>query len=205
MFPAHGIHSEEGELLNSESQYRWVVDGVDGTIDLRTGYTDHFSFCIALADMRRRRPIVGVVNAAARNGGEFYSAADGEGAFCNDEPIHVSLLENVNQVLMGVDSGKHDRAAHLPYLEKLLGPDGISCPMSTGCASVPLCLVASGVLHAYLATSLEPEDMAAAVVIIREAGGKVTNLKGDEWRLGDGSILAANPVLHYNLIQLLGI
>jgi myo-inositol-1(or 4)-monophosphatase len=70
---------------------------------------------------------------------------------------------------------------------------------------VCLALVASGGLDAYLATSLNPEDMAAAVVIIREAGGKVTNLKSFEWKLGDESILAANPELHKKLFEFFGL
>jgi len=200
-FPGHGIHSEEGAPVNLGSWFRWYVDGVDGTIGFLSGYTDHFAFSMGLGD--RGRPIVGVVNAVGR--GELYTAKQGGGAFCNGNQIHVSDLEDLHRVLMGVDSGKHHRTAHLRYMERLLQPDGIACPMCTGCASVPLCLVASGVLHAYLATSLEPEDMAAAVILIREAGGLVTNLNGKEWQLGDGSILAANPVLHGKLLKLLGL
>lgn len=198
-FPEHGILSEEGSPKKSETEFTWVVDAVDGTINLRTGLTDHFSVCLALC--QGRVPIIGVIFAPKRD--ELYAAETGKGALCNGEKIQVSDLKNINQVLMNVDSGKHGRTAHLPHLEKLLASNGITCPMATGCASVPLVLVAKGVLHAYLATSLEPEDMAAAVCIIREAGGKVTNLKGKEWQLGDQSILTANPELHQKLFNFL--
>ena len=73
--------------------------------------------------------------------------------------------------------------------------------MQSACASVPLCLVAKGNLHAYLATSLLPWDMAAAVCIIREAGGRVTHLDGSDWKLGGRSILACNPELHGKLLE----
>ncbi|MCX6702381.1 MAG: hypothetical protein NTW60_00720 [Candidatus Wolfebacteria bacterium] len=200
-FPAHNILSEEGDPHLVGSDFTWVVDGVDGTIGFATGYTDHFAFCAGLCE--GSNPILGVVNAPKR--AEFYSAEKGKGAFCNEQPIRVSTLTDLNKVLMGCDSGKHNRTAHLPYLEKLLGPNGITCPFMTGCASVPLCLVASGVIHAYMATSLNPEDMAAAVIIIREAGGKVTNREGKEWNLGDPSILAASPELHEKLMKFLGL
>ena len=198
-FPDHNIWSEETALREKGSKFTWIIDAVDGTIGLRTGITDHFAVCIALYE--DKIPIVGVINAVKRR--ELYTAERGKGAFCNGSPIRVSELTNINQVLMGVDSGKQERTKHLPYLEKLLEPGGISCYLSTGCASVPLCLVASGVMHAYLATSLEPEDMAAVICLIREAGGKVTNLKGKEWQLGDKSILTANSELHQKLFNFL--
>ncbi|PIR88021.1 MAG: hypothetical protein COU10_01420 [Candidatus Harrisonbacteria bacterium CG10_big_fil_rev_8_21_14_0_10_45_28] len=198
-FPEHNILSEESAPRRKKSLFTWVIDPVDGTINLRTGVTDHFSVCIAFCE--NKTPILGVINAPKRK--EFYRAERNKGAFCNDLPIYVSETKDISPILMGVDSGKHDRAKHLPYLKKLLSPGGITCFLSTGCASVPLSLVARGTLDAYLATSLEPEDMAAAVVIIREAGGKVTNLQGKEWQLGDKSILATNPYLHKKLIKFL--
>jgi len=202
-FPDHDVHSEEGTIVLKGARYTWVCDPVDGTINLVTGFTDCVAFCLALCE--DKQSILGVVNAPLRDGGELYRAVVGNGAFCNDVRISVSDETEISKVLMCTDSGKHNRTANLPFIEKLHGKNGITCSMAVGCASVPLVLVASGVLHAYLATSLEPEDMAAAVAIIREAGGKVTNLGGSEWQLGDASILAANPTLHEELSKFLGI
>lgn len=194
-YPSHNIWSEEGGRSDKGSPYTWVWDAVDGTIPMFTGISDHFSICGAL--FIEGAPILGVANAVKR--GEIYVGEIGNGAYCNWKPIIVSEETEINRLLMGIDSGKGNRAAHIPFLERAYQPDGITCAFMSGCASVPLLLVASGAMHAYLATSLEPEDMAAAVPIIREAGGKVTNLKGEEWKLGDVSILAANPVLHEKL------
>lgn len=196
-FPNHNIWSEEGGKSEKGSPYTWVWDAVDGTIPLFTGSSDHFSVCGALC--KGTTPILGVGNAVKR--GELYVAQVGGGAYCNDKQIRVSEETEIGHVIMGMDSGKANRIAHLPFMEKAYGPDGIVVALGSGCASVPLFLVASGAIHAYLATSLEPEDMAAAVPIIREAGGKVTNLAGEEWKLGDVSILAANPVLHEKLFN----
>ncbi len=198
-FPSHSILSEESAPHKGDSDLTWVIDGVDGTINFSTGYNDHFAFVIGLC--RGNTPILGVINAPKR--GELYTAELGKGAFCNGKKIRVANLIEINKVLMGCDAGKHNRTANLPYLEKLHSPNGVTCACMGFCASVPLCLVASGVIHSYFATSLNPEDMAAAVIIIREAGGKVTNLKGEEWQLEDASILAANPVLHQKLFDFL--
>ncbi len=202
-FPDHSVYSEESGWARKQdtSRYTWVCDAVDGTINLASGFTDHVAFCLALCE--GGRPILGVVNAVLR--GEFYESIDGQGAYCNGQRIEVSQEANIAKVLMGIDSGKYRRAAHLPYLERLYSESGITVCLNTGCASVPLVLVASGVLHAYLATSLAPEDMAAAVAIIRGAGGKVTNLQGEKWTIKDPSIFAANPILHEKLSRFLNI
>src|SRR3989344_4632913 len=179
-FPGYNILSEEGAPHMQGSPLTWVLDGVDGTIGYATGINDHYSVCVGLCE--NGVPIVGVVNAVGR--GELYTAMKGNGAFLTKgtmcEPVSVSDFADVSKVLMGMDSGKENKNSDIPYLQRLKAADGVSCVMSHGCASVPMVLVASGAMQAYLATSLRPEDMAAAAPIIREAGGKVTNLAGDE-------------------------
>lgn len=191
-YPGHNIWSEEGGRSDNNSAFTWVWDAIDGTIPMFFGISDHFCVCGALC--KGTKPILGVANAVKRK--EMYVGEIGVGAYCNGKPIRVSDETEISHVVIGIDSGKYSRDAHIPFLQKACGPGGTVTHLSGGCASVPLLLVASGVLHAYLATSLEQEDMAAATLIIREAGGRVTNLTGEEWKLGDQSILAANPILH---------
>ncbi len=198
-FPDHNIFSEESAYRDRSSPFTWVVDSLDGTIPWAYGINDHFSISIALC--RGKKPIVGVIYAPRRD--ELYVASEGNGTTLNNTPVSPLQETDINRVLMGIDFGKTDRTSGLPYLAKLLAPDGITCNFSHGCATVPLALVASGKMHAYLATSLAPEDMAAAVIINREAGNKVTNLDFEEWTLGNPSILVANPRLHQNLQQFL--
>ena len=202
-FPNHNIYSEENENLEKDSDYSWVVDPLDGTIPYSYGTTDHFSVCIALA--KQKTPIIGVIYAPKRD--ELYFAQKGGGAFCNNKPIEVSLEENINHILVGLDGGKEtkdfQRADIAPYIQKVYSPEGISCFLASGCASVPLALTAQGKLHAYVALSLEPWDMAAGVIINKEAGAKVTDINGREWGIGDESILSANPILHSKLLNLI--
>ena len=200
-FPHHNIISEKLPKKIGSKDFTWVADEIDGTGPYLMGTTDHFSFCIALC--RGKTPILGAINAPKR--GELYTAAAGLGAFCNGKKIHCNDTADINKVWMGIDPGKFDRQAYVPYIQRAMADDGIGCFLQSGCASVPLCLVANGTIDAYLATSLNPEDMAAAVVINREAGCSVTNLKGDRWQLGDSSILAANPVLHKKLSEFFGV
>lgn len=201
-FPDHSIYSEESKWFKkTDSEYTWVCDALDGTIGYVYDITDHYTVSIALVS--GTKPVVGVLYAPKR--GTLYAAAEGLGAAVNGWPISVSDVTDINKVLMGIDSGKKKgmRASHLLYLAKLMQDDGITCPFMTACATVPLAFVAEGKMHAYLATALEPEDMAAAVCIIREAGGMVTDLAGKEWDIDEMSILAANPVLHRKLMEFL--
>lgn len=196
-YPDHSVISEELDDYETGSEFKWVVDPLDGTLPYTFQTTDHFSVCIALC--QNGIPVVGVINAPKR--GEVYTAELGCGAFCNDQPIRVSQETEINHVLMGLDPGAKDRMPYIDFLRKVMKqPQGVMCTVQSGCASVPLCLVAKGNLHAYLATSLLPWDMAAAVCIIREAGGLVTHTDGVDWKLGGPSILACNPTLHANFM-----
>ena len=200
-YPTHNIYSEEDADIVKESDFSWVVDPIDGTIPWLRGTTDHFSVCIALA--KGKKPVLGVTYAPARE--EMYFAVKGNGAYCNGERITTSDQTDINRILLGVDVGKErtnfQRANIAKYFEKAYAPDGVTTCLSSACASVPLALTASGNYDAYMSLGLEPWDMAAGVIINREAGARVTNIKGKEWNLDDSSILVANPTLHKNLLD----
>lgn len=207
-FPDHNIWGEESGLKDKGSEYTWIIDGADGTFCLIWDFADHTSFCIAL--YRNDQPIVGVVNAPRR--GEFYYAEAGKGAFLNGEPIKTSDITELEKVSMAVNSGKH-HTDRLPPIQEKLDRVSVYPSLGTNCASVPICMTASGVIPAYLATSLEPEDMAAGAVINLEVWNVVTTLKGDKWvpfkrengKLvpTDEGILIANPTLHAKLLEVI--
>ncbi|MAG79058.1 hypothetical protein CMI40_01635 [Candidatus Pacearchaeota archaeon] len=202
-FPTHNIYSEENKNLENKSDFSWIIDPLDGTIPYTFGITDHFSVCVAL--VKGKTPIVGVIYAPKRN--EIYVAEKGHGTYCNNKKIKVSQENNINHVLIGLDGGKETkyfkRTNLAQYVKKLYSPQGITCFLSSGCASVPLALTASGKIHSYMALSLEQWDMAAAVIINREAGAKVTNIKGKQWDIKDKSIIVANPKLHNKLLKII--
>lgn len=198
-FPDHNIYSEEQNDKQNNSDYSWVVDPLDGTLPYTFGISDHFGVSIAL--VKGKTPVVGVIYAPKRN--ELYVAELNGGAFLNGSPIKVAAVDDINKAMIGVDYGLYSRDNIINYQRKLLAADGVTYPVSYACASVSLGLVANGKLQGYYALKLEPWDMAAGVIITREAGAKVTNIEGKEWELGDESILAANPKLHQNLLNFL--
>lgn len=198
-YPSHNIWSEEERAQEQGSEWTWVIDPLDGTLPYASGISDHFSVSIALA--RGKQPVLGVICAPLRNA--LYVAEKGRGSFCNGKTITVGEVDLVNKALVGIDYGKGPRTRALPYLERLLGDNGVTYPMSLACSTVPLCLVAQGKLQAYLHHNAEPWDLAAGAIIVQEAGGKVTTLTGGAWDITQPSILAANPMLHGKLLKLI--
>lgn len=202
-FPKHSIYSEELSDREKGSEYKWVVDPLDGTIPYTYGFCDHFSVCLSL--VKGRTPIVGVIYAPLRD--ELYTAVEGKGAFLNNERIKVSLEESLNHAVLSCGPGKEipqfKRVDQIEYEKKLYSENGAVIAINTGCASVPLAFVARGLIHGCVYPNLEPWDMAAGVVINREAETKVTNIKGEDWKLGDSSLIVANPALHKKIMDLL--
>ena len=204
-FPDYGILSEEGEDIDGTGGYTWVVDALDGTISWRSGVTDNYSVSIGL--VHSGQTIAGVVNCPGRN--QIFSAVNGGGAFLNDEKVSVldKSGRSWNKTLVAFGGGKEGpdfkRSDVVPYFGLFYepAPGGVTEVMSTACSSVPLCLVASGQLGLAVYLSLEDEDMAAATVILREAGAIVTNLSGDTWTFGDKSIVAGHPDAHLEFMQ----
>ena len=201
-FPKHNIYSEEQDAIEQKSEYNWVIDPLDGTIPYAYGISDHFTVCVAL--VRNKTPILGVTYAPKRK--ELYVAEKGKGASCNGEKITSSLEDELNHAIIALEGGKatkfFNRKSIVPYVKNFYGNDGVVCALSSGCASVPLALVASGKMHAYVALSLEPWDMAAGVILNREVGNMVTTIYGKDWELGDESIVAANQKMHEEVMRL---
>lgn len=198
-FPRHNIFSEENYDKAMGSEYSWVVDPLDGTIPYAFGISDHFGVSIALVN--KGKPTVGVVCAPERE--ELYFAQKGRGAFLNGEKISVSSKNEINESLVALDYGKINRETTIDLQRKLLSKEGVMYTPVYGCASVSLGLVAKGNLHCYAAEKLEPWDMAAGVIINKEAGAKVTNIFGRRWQLEEESIFVANPELHQTIFSLI--
>lgn len=197
-YPTHNIHSEEAESHETESAFTWVDDELDGTIAYTRRYFDGFSFSRALCI--GTKPVLGVVYMPLKD--LLYTGVVNEPSKLNGLKIRVNGANSLNQVVMSIYSGKElagkpgFRSSHLPFLIKAMEDPGIMTDVGFACASASLCFVADGRLEACLATGLELEDMAAAVVILEGAGAKVTNLKLEPWQIGNKSILTANPLIH---------
>jgi len=195
-FPDHDIISEETKRRSNGSPWRWYIDPLDGTYNYTNGL-DLFAVSIGLS--YESKPVVGIIYAPLRE--ELYWASEGGGAFLNGSPINVSKERKLGGAFVGLELGKFDPKAILPYYEKLFRGRRILYAPSYASSTISLTFLASGKIHAYGALKLEPWDMAAGVIIVREAGGRVTDFYGKEWEEGDESFLAANPALHKTLLK----
>ncbi|WP_448561375.1 inositol monophosphatase family protein [Trichothermofontia sp.] len=192
-FPEHGILAEEsGQAGPSDSPYLWAIDPLDGT----TNFAHQYPFyAVSIALLINGVPQVGVVFVPFMK--ELFCAAKGLGATCNGEPIRVSSTATLRESLL-VTGFAYDRRetpdnnyaefCHFTHLTQ-----GVR---RGGSASVDLAYVACGRLDGYWERGLSPWDLAAGVVLVEEAGGRVTAYDGSPFVLQSGRILASNGHLH---------
>jgi myo-inositol-1(or 4)-monophosphatase len=177
----------------------WIVDPLDGTTNYLHGYPQ---YAVSIACAVRGELCAGVVHDVARD--VVYRAATGEGAWLGDQRVAVSSLTEPGRALVGTGFPFKDQDLIEAYLRQFAvvmhNSSGIR---RAGSAALDLADVAAGRFDAFWELSLAPWDVAAGVVLVREAGGRVTRLDGSEDVLGQGAIVAGNPALHAWLIDLL--
>jgi myo-inositol-1(or 4)-monophosphatase len=190
--PQHGIFAEESGGAGNQNEYLWIIDPLDGTKNYIQGFP---MFSVSIALQHRGDLLVGVVLDPLRD--ELFHAQRHGGAFLNGQPIHVSDNGDLSQSLIG--TGFPFRAKHLTgaYLDTLsaLFPK-ISDFRRAGSAALDLSYIACGRLHGFWEVTLNIWDMAAGVLLIKEAGGKITDLWGGDTHLQCGHIVASNGLIH---------
>ena len=177
----------------------WIVDPLDGTTNYLHGYP-HYAVSIACAV--RGALCAGVVHDVVRDLG--YRASAGAGAWVGDERLAVSSVRESKRALVGTGFPFKDQGLMEAYLRQFaVVMNNSSGIRRAGSAALDLADVAAGRFDAFWELSLAPWDVAAGVVLVREAGGRVTRLDGSEDVLDHGAIVAGNPALHRWLIDLL--
>lgn len=197
-YPDDLVLAEESASYSTLTSHRtWIIDPIDGT----TNFAHDFPiYCVSIALWVDQQPSVGVVIEVSRN--EVFSAIAGEGAWLNGEPISVSSKSNPEQGFVATGFPYNDLSMIDPYLkllkvfmEKLLG---IRRP---GSAAYDMCCVACGRFDGFYEYSLHIWDVAAAALIIREAGGVVTDWNGEEgWPFGQ-RVVGGNTAIHKYLLD----
>lgn len=190
-FPDIDVLGEEGAFLTRDehvSSSTWVVDPLDGT----TNYVHGFHvFCISIGLQFQGELVAGLIDVPILN--KTYSAAKGQGAFCNGEKMSVSKTHKIRESLLATGffpDNTNALARQLKIFSDLVyEARGIR---RAGAAAYDLCMVAEGVFDAFWEANLKPWDAAAGTVIVREAGGCVRTYGGEEYRLGDTSLLSGN-------------
>ncbi len=196
-YPDHRFLGEEG--LNrdeGDSPYRWVVDPLDGTSNYVHGFP-YYAVSIAVEDSGEL--LAGAIYDPNRD--EMFSAARGAGATLNGEPIGVSDRSDLSEALcMASLPVKSDRSH--PAVQRFLKVlEAAQHVQRTGSAALNLCAVASGRIEAFWSESLMPWDMAAGVLIVREAGGRVTQLRETPFALDVPDLLATNGTAVHGLLR----
>ncbi len=194
----HSILTEEAGLLGpADAEYQWVIDPLDGTTNFVQG-VGHVAVSIALRHQGKTE--VGVVFDPLLN--EMFTAARGEGAALNGQRIRVAGRDSLEGALVGTAFPVRDREKMLPYLE-LFARLISNCAdvRRMGTASLDLCYVACGRFDGYLEQGLKPWDFAAGDLIVREAGGIVTDFIGEPNYQKSGNLVAANPKVLRSLLK----
>lgn len=199
-FPEHGILAEEsGKLRETDNEYLWAIDPLDGTTNYAHGYP---IAAVSIGLLIEGKSQVGVVYNPFRN--ELFRAAIGLGATLNRRSIRVSRIEQLSQSLL-VSGFAYDRRetsdnnyAEFCYLTHLT--QGVR---RSGSAALDLTDVACGRLEGYWERGIRPWDVVAGVVIVEEAGGTVTAYDESPLSIETGRILATNGQIHHRLSQAL--
>jgi myo-inositol-1(or 4)-monophosphatase len=197
-FPDHGILSEEGTDMKGSSSMTWIVDPLDGTANL-IREIPWYSVSIALAD----GPEVVLGVCANPITGDLFWASRGKGAFRNGSAIHVSGTGSLDDAVVAV--GLPFRPCGGDRLVSKLGLvlERVRGVRRFGSAALDFCCVASGALDLLWEEGLEPWDMAAGALMVREAGGTVTRIDGSPFDLYKKDVAAGNPLLHGEMVRCL--
>lgn len=195
-YPDAAILGEEGGVQpGSSSRDRWIVDPLDGTTNFAHGYP---LFCVSIAFEREREVLAGVVYAPAMN--EWFLAERGAGATRNGSKLNVSGIRSVGEALVCTGFHPAEMGINAPYFARASShAQGVR---RDGSAALDLAYVAAGRFDAFWEFGLHAWDVAAGALIVREAGGRVTQVDGSPHTVESPSILATNAHVHEGMCEL---
>ncbi len=209
-FPDHAILSEEraqaqeqeqegtGPSSSAESEFKWIIDPLDGTTNYAHGYP---LFAVSIALERAGELLLGVVYNPVLE--ELFLAVRGRGATLNGRPIRVSQTERLSQALLatGFPYELERVGLNLEFFRRFIYR--AQAIRRDGAAAPDLCYVACGRFDGFWELDLKAWDIAAGVLIVKEAGGRVSDFSGDELDLYGNEILASNGLIHEEMVQVL--
>jgi myo-inositol-1(or 4)-monophosphatase len=198
-FPSHTVLGEEGGLREKDSEFHWYVDPLDGTTNFAHGYP---MFNVTLALERAGEMIAGVIYDPVRD--EMFTAELAGGAYLNGRRIHVSRTASFESALLatGFPSRKRHENINVHFFHQVaMVTHGIR---RCGSAALDLAYVACGRLDGFWEFGLNPWDMAAGLLLIREAGGRTSDMKGGAPDVRGPHIAASNGLIHDEMLKLFG-
>jgi myo-inositol-1(or 4)-monophosphatase len=198
--PDYGFLGEEGGAHSgTDKTHRWIVDPLDGTTNFLHGIP-HFAIAIALE--RNGAIVAGLVYNPAND--EMFIAERGKGAFLNDKRIRVAARARLADAIVACGLPHYGRGdLALARSEIAAAQRAFAGLRRYGAATLDLAWIAAGRLDAYWERDLSPWDLAAGSILVREAGGFITDLDGGDAILTKGSVVAGNDTMHRELLRLL--
>ena len=200
-YPDHAILAEEGTAkdANAGAEYLWIIDPLDGTTNFLHGFPQ---YCVSIAVRHKGQVTQGVVYDPVRN--DLFTATRGGGAFLNDHRMRVSRRQHLKDCLIGTGFPYRDGSdleAYVAMMRAMMSATtGIRRP---GAAALDLAYVAAGYYDGFWEIGLNPWDVAAGSLLITEAGGLVGDLEGENQYLFGGEVIAANPRVFAQIVNLL--
>lgn len=198
--PGYGFLMEEsGTVEGSDKSHRWIIDPLDGTTNFLHGIPQ---FAISVGLERDGQMVAGVIYNPVTD--ELFLAEKGQGAFLNDRRLRVSARRDITQCVIGCGIPHIGRPGHETFLkEERAVMNNSSGLRRMGAASLDLAYVAAGRFDGFWEVALSPWDMAAGIVLVREAGGTVNDINGREDMLNTGSVVVGNEMIQGQLLKIL--
>ncbi|MGZ5040245.1 MAG: inositol monophosphatase family protein [Usitatibacter sp.] len=198
-YPAHGILAEESGSSGAEAEYVWVIDPLDGTTNFLHGFPQ---YCVSIGLLHKGIPQQAVVFDTNRN--ELFTATKGVGAYLNDRRIRVSKIDKLEDALMSTGFPFRE-VGHLDDYLRMFKNMTLSCSgiRRPGAAALDLAWVAAGRVDGFWEIGLSPWDMAAGALLVREAGGLIGDLNGEDKFLDNGRVVASNGKIFSAILRVL--
>jgi myo-inositol-1(or 4)-monophosphatase len=198
-YPDHEILAEEGSATGIKSEYCWVVDPLDGTVNFAHGFP---VYCVSIALQQNGKTLLGAVCDPER--GELFWGAKNDGAWLNKKAIHVTRERRLDRSLLATgfayDIGTARRNNLGLFARMARQAQGIRRP---GSAALDLCWLACGRIDGFWELKLHPWDTAAAVLLVENAGGKISRVSGRPYSVFDPDLVASNGLIHEAMRQVL--
>ena len=198
-FPDHSIITEETGGLETSSEYKWIIDPLDGTTNYAHGFP---VFCVSIGVELRGEAILGVVYNPMLD--ELFLAQKGKGAFLNGKKINVSKTASLDRSLLATGFPydiRHSKDTNLDHFARFAVRS--QAIRRAGSAALDLSFIACGRFDGFWEMKLKPWDTAAAALFVREAGGVLTDFKGNPYSIYTPECLASNGLIHDEMLAIL--
>jgi len=197
-FPKHGILSEETGEYQPDSDYLWTVDPVDGTTNFAMS-SPLWGICLGL--FHHQNLVLGMINLPYLK--ELYWAVEGKGAYLNNKKIKVASMKKLSNSLVTYCYGYSDKSIKFGHKISLILREKAIDARQLGSAAIETAWLAKGKTQGFMVEHANLWDVAPGALIIREAGGKVTDFNGQEWNFNSKNFVASNGLIHKELLKVI--